>query len=249
MKSMHKKQNGFSAIEAVLILVIVAMIGFTGWYVWHAKQSADKTLTADSSSTPSFKKKSSTQSSTAKIPDGWVWYEGNGFKFAYPKAYGNFSKILTDSPNVADYSSSKPNPVYIEGSTDHISVSIIDKGVAFGTVKYGPSVKFVNGELIVTEVNPADKANIVGKSYKGFLRAENVTQQNGDLKIYILNGSDEGSYVHRYAFELSDKDVVVSVPSFYDGVTMMCPDSGCKANDKTAYETFSSELLDSITKK
>jgi cytoskeletal protein RodZ len=58
----NNKQSGFSAIEAVLILVIVGMLGFTGWYVWHAKQTADKTLSADNSNVPSFSKK---QASTA----------------------------------------------------------------------------------------------------------------------------------------------------------------------------------------
>src|SRR5262249_53344198 len=60
-----QKQKGFGAVEALLILVIIGMLGFTGWYVWHAKQTADKTLSADNSSTPTFKK-----NSTDKNPDG-----------------------------------------------------------------------------------------------------------------------------------------------------------------------------------
>jgi hypothetical protein len=65
-------ETGFSVIEALLILGIVGMLGFTGWFVWHAKQVADKTLTADNSSTPIFKKKPSNtapQSSASCMAD------------------------------------------------------------------------------------------------------------------------------------------------------------------------------------
>jgi len=44
VKLMKTKQKGFTAIEGLLLLIIVGIIGFTGWYVWHAKRSADKTL-------------------------------------------------------------------------------------------------------------------------------------------------------------------------------------------------------------
>lgn len=51
-------QSGFAALEAVLILVIVAILGFTGWFVWHSKQAADKSLnnTANSSASSALLK-------------------------------------------------------------------------------------------------------------------------------------------------------------------------------------------------
>lgn len=36
-------QTGFSAVEAILILVVVAIIGFTGWFVLQSQRSASKT--------------------------------------------------------------------------------------------------------------------------------------------------------------------------------------------------------------
>ncbi len=35
-------QKGFTVVEGVLILIIVAMLGFTGWFVWHSQQNTDK---------------------------------------------------------------------------------------------------------------------------------------------------------------------------------------------------------------
>lgn len=39
-----KSQKGFSVIEGLLILVIVGLLGGTGWYVWDSKKNSDKSL-------------------------------------------------------------------------------------------------------------------------------------------------------------------------------------------------------------
>lgn len=38
-------QQGFAVLEVILIIVILAILGFTGWYVMHSKQQTDATLT------------------------------------------------------------------------------------------------------------------------------------------------------------------------------------------------------------
>lgn len=38
-----RQQNGFAVLELVLILVVLAILGFTGWFVYHSRQAADKT--------------------------------------------------------------------------------------------------------------------------------------------------------------------------------------------------------------
>jgi hypothetical protein len=64
----RKNQNGFSAIEAVLILVILGIVGFTGYFVWHTKQNTDKSLASNNSTAPVIKKQSTTKTSdTNKI--------------------------------------------------------------------------------------------------------------------------------------------------------------------------------------
>lgn len=35
------KQKGFTVIEGLLLLVIVGILGFTGWYVWHSKVTSE----------------------------------------------------------------------------------------------------------------------------------------------------------------------------------------------------------------
>jgi predicted negative regulator of RcsB-dependent stress response len=39
-------QQGFAAIEAVLVVVVLGILGFTGWFVWNTKQNTDDSLGA-----------------------------------------------------------------------------------------------------------------------------------------------------------------------------------------------------------
>jgi len=58
---------GFSVIEVLLILVVVGVFGFAGWYVYHAKQASDKNYSsANNSSTLSYKNKPATTSEQTK---------------------------------------------------------------------------------------------------------------------------------------------------------------------------------------
>lgn len=49
MSSTKRDERGFSHIETVLVVAIVAVIGFVGWYVYHANQNTNKTLGAANS--------------------------------------------------------------------------------------------------------------------------------------------------------------------------------------------------------
>jgi hypothetical protein len=52
-----KVQEGFSAVEGLLIVVILGMLGGVGYYVWHSQQQVDKAYsqTANSSVVPKSK--------------------------------------------------------------------------------------------------------------------------------------------------------------------------------------------------
>lgn len=68
MSKLNRDQSGFSALEAILLCIIVGIVGFTGWYVWQAKQTASKTLDeASKSATANNDASKSDQASTAII--------------------------------------------------------------------------------------------------------------------------------------------------------------------------------------
>lgn len=41
---LRNNQTGFTAAEGLLIAVVVAIIAFTGWFVWHSQQKTDETF-------------------------------------------------------------------------------------------------------------------------------------------------------------------------------------------------------------
>jgi hypothetical protein len=42
----QSSQKGFAIVEVLLIVVALVILGFTGWFVYHSKQTADKTLSS-----------------------------------------------------------------------------------------------------------------------------------------------------------------------------------------------------------
>lgn len=140
MRKLKNIETGFSAVEALLILVIIGLLGFTGWYVWHAKQSADKTLTADNSTVPSFKKKNSTGAPNPYA--GWKSYSSTvgGYSFKYPSNWviatenannKNFNVVSGDTSGLNSFELLYANP---SSATNNFGLSF---GVLPGVTTYG----------------------------------------------------------------------------------------------------------------
>jgi hypothetical protein len=62
---MKKPQEGFSAVEALLIVIIVGMLGGVGWYVWNSQKQVDKTYSQTANSTVAPKQASAKSSPAA----------------------------------------------------------------------------------------------------------------------------------------------------------------------------------------
>jgi hypothetical protein len=85
MNDMKKNQNGFSVVEGVLILGVIALLGFMGWLIWQAKNkptASHQTPTAQHNGSAQEPKDetegwtSFTPNSklfTVKLPDGWTF--------------------------------------------------------------------------------------------------------------------------------------------------------------------------------
>lgn len=84
---MHKNQKGFSIVEACIILFILVLVGFAGWYVWRANQKdSDKAKETKTSETTD---KKTGKKSGPDPTDGWVAYsnaEGD-FSFRHPASW------------------------------------------------------------------------------------------------------------------------------------------------------------------
>jgi hypothetical protein len=65
---MNKTQKGFASLESLLILVIFVLIAFTGWFVWHARSQANKTLNDTLSSGQSLASHNAKKKSNVAAP-------------------------------------------------------------------------------------------------------------------------------------------------------------------------------------
>lgn len=105
---MRKNESGFTVVEGLLLVVLVAIIGFTGWYVY--KQSQDN---------PSDKSESSSQQELGvreyvrqtSVPADWVLYEDKdtGISFSHPQSWKVSKDVVTKEKNpdrlpINDYS-------------------------------------------------------------------------------------------------------------------------------------------------
>jgi hypothetical protein len=92
MGKLKQNQSGFSAVETGLILVIVGIIGFTGWFVLHSRQDADKTFAGNTTSAPTLAKtKAATKSTNAMALN-----EASASQFAL-NFYKKYAPLLDDS--------------------------------------------------------------------------------------------------------------------------------------------------------
>lgn len=94
-----KKQGGFTVVEALLILVIVGLLGGTGWYVMHSQKQVDNTYsnTNNSAPVPAAKKVSPTKQQDFVIKE---W--GVHAKISTPLT---LEYRMTDDNGAADFSS------------------------------------------------------------------------------------------------------------------------------------------------
>lgn len=246
MKKLQKYDQGFGVIEGLLIVVIIGILGFTGWYVLRAKQTTDKNLQPSSSETPQYKKKLTPPKAAVALPDGWVKYEGEGFSFGYPGAYGQFtaksSTQIAGGIQAVLTSSQPANPLLKGLSTSGLFVldNYESTNASIPSRKYGPTIKLENGKWLVTQSSSSDvKSYKVGDTYNEVT----ATQKNGTT-VYTFTSGDEGTIFHTLAFTAKGHIYTLQLPVFDSGTY-----SSQTANDQKPYDQLSSQLAQYIVVK
>jgi hypothetical protein len=138
---MKHNQKGFGAIEALLILVVVGIVGGTGYFVLNSKNDTDKLLTADSSSSPRLDKSAKSGDSQSKpslsdeVPVVFMLIEANDT----PAARKALQEKLV-SP-IKQYFKSKLASIKIEDTDEYseekYSVELIFKDSSYQMYMYG----------------------------------------------------------------------------------------------------------------
>jgi hypothetical protein len=241
---LKKNNHGFGAIEGLLILVIAGILGFTGWFVWDAKQNADKILAVSNSTmsaTTRATSKATVQSSKAvfTLPSGWSWYENKdlSFKFAYPTEWGQLKSAEQGSLLLNLYTEQYTNSISdVQGRINLTANS--KSSFTLTPQKYSVTLKPKSDgtQWQVTDVNPAvaDKYK-VGDMYN--LQGKQIV--NGGV-IYLLSSADEGCKMNNYIFVLKNSFANLSTPA-------LCSTEAVSFDNQTAFDKITSNILNSIT--
>ncbi|HEY5152942.1 MAG TPA: hypothetical protein VII55_03125 [Candidatus Saccharimonadales bacterium] len=146
MGNLHKKETGFSAVETILILAIVALIGALGYMVYRNHNSAKTSLVA-------------TTTKTAVNPyAGWKTYSSNGTSLKYPANW-----IIGTDPNEGGGTtvSSVVNPIQVVRPTQPARPQYNNK-LALDIIK-GPHSNLYSG---TRNVRPLDGSMILQSNLK-----------------------------------------------------------------------------------
>lgn len=118
---MRNNEKGFSALEALLVILVVVLIGGAGWYVWQSRAD-NNAPTNDTGSTNAYP----TENTPKTDPyEGWETYtlKYERFSFKYPKSYAIDDESSTANPDV------KPGHDRLKLTKDNGFVIFIETGL------------------------------------------------------------------------------------------------------------------------
>lgn len=150
-----KKQNnlGFSAVEGLLILIVVSVIAFIGWFVLRSQHKVAKTQVSSTSQASQDKQAKETDpiTVTAGATPGTLAYTNNtvGFTFNFPEKTEG-PDVCVDGNSVFDtYGNPVSAPVHKQTSNGLIKLTVLNNGDYFYVT---PEKSYVTSDYINTTV-------------------------------------------------------------------------------------------------
>lgn len=178
MKKFRGDEAGFSVIELVLIIVILAIVGVSGWLVY---KNHNKTTTPTASSTST--NKTSTKSTTTNLYSGWKTYSTDGISFMYPPSWaiGSSSEVISASSIPYNPGAVPTNlPQYDNNLVFTLQLPIKNE------VYSAPTSKPIGNGLILQNgitINNASNYCLIGYAYQGPNQSMPVTTTSNVAQI------------------------------------------------------------------
>lgn len=159
---MSKNQKGFSAIEGLLIFIIVAIIAGVGWYVWDSNKKTNDILNNAEKSSGSVARPTTNKKET-KIETQYLVVKEWGIKMPLSSAIADVYYVVSTSSQT----NGQPNTMWLGLK------SLDDKGCAAANANTGGAYPL--GALL--KVSPDETDPVSGTPYKQ-LNPEGVTLGN-----------------------------------------------------------------------
>ncbi len=231
-------QRGFTVVEILVTLFILAALTGAGWLYWH-KSHEDKTPAPHKTNQPTNNQSSNASGLT--VPSDYRTYTNKtlDFSVAYPDTWGDTTAMgttpfMAQTPEVTDTigSASLHDAFTIAGASM--------RNVTMNTGKYAATIAVTddsgNYSWKITSVNPADTTDKVGDTYspKSVKSASNVT-------VYDLSWTDEGISHPTYMFSSPKGMITLTLPTLYNNDASPLTDS-----QLAGYNTIVTNIVKSI---
>jgi hypothetical protein len=196
-------QKGFHLIIIPLIVVILAIIGFTGWYVYKTNSNTNNTYSSTSSQivstpTPSICKSSPTPTPTASVTS--VTYPGvvsleDSNRHVTVKLTNTSETVSFDYPVGATVSKGTYGDYYIEvhSADKKYSMSLLfSSGKGFeGTQRIVEYTAQLNcNRLVVTKSSDVTNPSFENQPTQGYIVWANLINLNTKLQGIMIGGTD-----------------------------------------------------------
>ncbi|HSW80082.1 MAG TPA: hypothetical protein VLG47_04885 [Candidatus Saccharimonadales bacterium] len=206
--SKKSNQNGFSVIEGILLIVILALIVGTGWYVWHVQQNTKK-ISEETAKQSQPTKRSYTPSYAKNSETGMTHYHNalGKFTFDYPS---NWISMAQNDHNCQHkenrYVGVGPNSKSVEncGGGPKLSVSQVTVVSVKGDNTQSTAVVFLNGQQsgwTKLQQSAITVDGVKGMQYSGtakgqtFFEDEYPDGSNVKMDVFYTNGN---TYIAQY---------------------------------------------------
>lgn len=236
---MKRLQSGFTVIEVLLILIIVGLIGGTGWYVWHANNNANKNLdiAANTSQNIPTAKAIKTFDDCMSKGGSEILAEGDydvcqmpdGKKFTSTKKRTKLTYVTTTPDLMNGYFVIKEWGVRAKyGSSLKLEYAHETHDIAHGTLLFSSAQLVAKGSACKPENFPA-----------GY-----IARYKSSEHVYNEAGDDLGETASQYAVDytkLSGQPMahIGDYYYFYHGPQAPCADPEVSSNKSTTQQTIS----------
>jgi Flp pilus assembly pilin Flp len=184
MKKLLKNEKGFSAVELLLTLILIAVIVFIGLYVVHNRKSSNKTNVA--ASTTKISNSSSAKGVTEVNPyAGWQSYCSSfgGFCFKFPSGWKINKQINTNTQvapeNEIDTITSPSGKVKVTYKANEY-VNCTGSNVTLNIINVTPTQSKSLNVYSLTQVINASPNDTSPNSYEVFYFTGNLDQTASD---------------------------------------------------------------------
>ncbi len=197
---MKRNQKGFTIIEVSLVLLVLAVAGFGGYYIWHTQKSNKTTASSTNASAP-------TKVSTDPTA-GWQTYNDDFASFKYPSGWTATRNDNTNLPGTKNIDLVGPSDTAISKSLEGGATSkdgTIDMAI-FKAIDPGCSCK-------VYDVLPLSMPG----------------NKNAKLAITSATGVNEDPTTPAAAIVITDGSASVGATTLKDGITVGSDNVGISA--------------------